>query len=102
MMENVKRFRINKKSLSAFCKKNHIISLALFGSILTSRFQPTSDVDILVKFKKNHIPSLFEFIDMETELSSIFGRKVDLKTPNELSPYFKEEVLSQAKVIYGK
>lgn len=85
----------------AFCKKYHIVCLALFGSILTPRFQPSSDVDILVKFKKKHVPNLFDLVDMESELSSIVGRQVDLKTPNDLSPYFRDEVMMHAKVIYG-
>lgn len=94
-------FPINKKKINAFCKKYHILSLALFGSILTSHFQPSSDVDVLVKFEKKHIPNFFELVDMESELSSIIGRKVDLKTPNDLSPYFRKEVLSKAQIIYG-
>ncbi len=93
---------INKKKITAFCRKYHVVSLALFGSILTSRFRASSDVDILVKFKKNHAPNFFDLVDMESELSSIIGRKVDLKTPNDLSPYFRDEVLTKAKIIYGE
>ena len=85
-------FRLIKKAV--FCEKYHILSLALFGSVLTSRFCNTSDVDILVQFAKRHIPNLFELVDIEEELSVIVGRKVDLRTPNELSPYFRDEVLS--------
>lgn len=85
-----------------FCKKHHIAFLALFGSILTPNFSTASDVDILVRFEKEHIPSLFDLVDMESELTSIIGRRVDLKTPNDLSPYFRDEVLSSAKVIYGQ
>ncbi len=92
---------INKSKIGSFCKKHHIAFLALFGSILTSHFTPTSDVDILVKFEEEHIPSLFDIVDMESELTSIIGRQVDLKTPNDLSPYFRNEVLSTAKVIYS-
>ena|ERR1700733_11149252 len=93
---------INKKKIVDFCKKHHIISLALFGSILTPHFSSKSDVDILVKFEKKHIPSLFDIVDMEEELTSIVGRKVDLKTPEDLSSYFRDEVLAQAKILYGK
>jgi len=92
--------RINKKKISAFCRKNHIVSLALFGSILTSHFRASSDVDILVQFEKNHTPGFFKFIDMESELSTIIGRPVDLKTPKALSRFFRDEVVAQAKVIY--
>ena len=94
--------RINKRKISFFCKKHHVAFLALFGSILTSHFSSSSDVDILVKFERNHIPNLFDLVDMESELSSILGRQVDLKTPNELSPYFREEVISKALTIYDR
>lgn len=90
------------KAIEQFCKKYHISSLALFGSILSSHFQATSDVDFLVQFEKKHIPTIFELVDMESELSCIIGHKVDLKTPKDLSPYFRDEVLTQAKIIYGQ
>lgn len=76
--------------------------MALFGSVLTSNFKKTSDVDILVKFEKKHLPNLFEIVDIEEELSLLIGRSVDLKTPNDLSPYFRDEVIANAKLIYGK
>lgn len=92
---------IDKKDIGKFCKKHHISFLALFGSILTKHFKQTSDIDILVKFEKKYIPHLFQFIDMESELSNLLGRKVDLKTPGDLSPYFRDEVLAQAQQLYG-
>jgi len=93
---------INKKKIDACCKKHHITYLALFGSILTSHFSASSDVDILVKFDKNHTPGLFGFFDIQDELSEILGREVDLKTPNSLSRYFRNTVLSTAQVLHGK
>jgi len=93
--------RLNKRKLEAFCKKYHIDYLALFGSILTSKFSKGSDVDILVKFEKKHIPHLIAFVSIESELSDIIGRTVDLRTPNDLSPHFRDDVLSKAKIIYG-
>ncbi len=95
-------FQKHKKKVVDFCKRHHIISLALFGSVLTSNFKKTSDVDILVKFEKKHLPNLFEIVDIEEELSLLIGRSVDLKTPNDLSPYFRDEVIANAKLIYGK
>jgi predicted nucleotidyltransferase len=83
-----------------FCEKYHINFLALFGSILTPHFSRSSDVDVLVKFEKRHIPSLFSIVDIESELSSIIGRNVDLRTPNDLSPLFRDDVLSKAKILY--
>jgi len=95
-------YPLNKKKISSFCKKHHITFLALFGSILTPQFKPSSDIDILIKFEKKHIPTLFDLVDMETELTSIMGRQVDLKTPNDLSPYFRNDVLAKAEIIYDK
>lgn len=94
--------RLQKEKIDDFCQRHHIVYLALFGSVLTPKFTKESDVDILVRFEKKHIPHLFDIADMESELSNIIKRTVDLKTPNDLSPYFRNEVLVQAKVIYGK
>lgn len=91
---------LDKEKIQAFCKKHHVASLALFGSVLTFNFNNQSDIDFLVKFDREHIPSLFGLVSMEDELSEIVGRKADLKTANELSPYFRDEVLAQAKEIY--
>lgn len=88
------------KEIEQFCKKYHIASLALFGSILTASFNSSSDVDFLVQFQKEYTPTLFDLVDMESELESIIGHKVDLKTPNDLSPYFREKVIAQSKIIY--
>lgn len=78
--------KLKQDKIERFCKKHHIAYLALFGSVLTSSFSDKSDVDILVKFEKEHI--LFGLIGMESELSEFIGYSVDLKTPNDLSRYF--------------
>ncbi len=92
--------QLEKRKITSFCKRYHIVYLALFGSVLTSSFTKKSDVDILVKFEKKHIPGLFGIVRMESELSEIIGRHVDLRTPNELSPYFRDDVLAKAVTIY--
>jgi len=94
--------RLNKQKIDHFCRKYHIVYLALFGSVLSSKFTERSDVDVLVKFEKKHTPSLFSIVSIESELSEIIGRTVDLRTPNDLSRYFRDEVVSKAKVIYGE
>jgi len=93
--------KLSKIKIENFCKRHHIFYIALFGSVLTSNFNSNSDVDFLVQFDKTHTPTLFEIIDMEEELSNLVGRKVDLRTPSELSPYFRDEVLATARIIYG-
>lgn len=85
-----------------FCKENHIEKLALFGSVLTDHFRKKSDVDILVEFDSKHIPGLIGISRLEYELGEIVGRRVDLRTPKDLSPYFRNDVISQAYHLYGK
>jgi hypothetical protein len=83
-----------------FCKKNHIRKLSVFGSAIRRQLKPDSDIDILVEFDQNHIPGLFSIIKMEIELTELLGRKVDLRTPEDLSQYFRDEVVQNAKVQY--
>ncbi|MBN2379567.1 nucleotidyltransferase family protein [candidate division WOR-3 bacterium] len=99
-MNRRSRIPVPEDKIREFCKKHHIRSLALFGSVLRDDFQPTSDIDILVEFVKDHTPGYFRLFRMQEELSSILGRKVDLRTPQELSRYFREEVLAEQEVYY--
>ena len=88
--------------IESFCARNHIRKLSLFGSILTPRFSSESDVDLLVEFEAGESPSYFDLAGMEQELSKQLGRRVDLRTPNELSRYFREQVLATAAVQYER
>jgi uncharacterized protein len=90
------------RKIKEFCQNNHIQALALFGSVLTERFRNTSDVDVLVQFEEQHIPGLIRISELELELSEIFGRHVDLRTPKDLSRYFRNEVITGAYRLYGK
>jgi len=93
---------VPKDGLEFFCRRNRIRKLALFGSVLRPDFGPDSDVDVLVEFETGSRVGFFELYDMEQELSRILGgRKVDLRTPEDLSRYFREEVVAQAQVQYA-
>ena len=97
------RIEVPKEEIAAFCRRNGIRKLALFGSVLRDDFGPDSDVDVLVEFEAGHVPGLFGIARMERELSSIFGgRVVELRTPEDLSRYFRQEVLSKAEEQYAK
>ena len=91
---------IDHERIAAFCRKNHIRRLALFGSVLRDDFRPDSDVDVLVEFEPDATPGLIRLAGMEIELSEILERKVDLRTPAELSRYFRDEVVRLAQVQY--
>ena len=92
---------VHRAELETFCRRNHITKMSLFGSALRDELKPGSDIDILVEFDKDHMPGLFDIAGMEIELSEMFGRKVDLRTPAELSRYFRDEVLKKARVEYA-
>ena len=89
-----------KDTIAEFCKRHHIRKLSLFGSYLHGDFGPDSDIDLLVEFEQEHIPGLITLSGMELELSEIIGRKVDLRTPEDLSRYFRKEVVESAEVQY--
>ena len=93
---------IPREPVAAFCREHGIRWLAVFGSALRDDFRPDSDVDVLVEFDPSRIPTLFDVAGMEMELSEILGgRKVDLRTPEDLSRYFREQVVSEAEVQYA-
>ncbi|MCD4699254.1 MAG: nucleotidyltransferase family protein [Phycisphaerae bacterium] len=88
--------------IAQFCREHHIRRLALFGSVLRDDFSPESDIDVLVDFEKGHVPGLFGLTRLERELSGVFeGRKIDLRTPEDISRYFRENVLAEAEVQYA-
>lgn len=92
--------KLPRSQVAEFCRLNHICKLSLFGSVLGEEFRPDSDVDILVEFEPGETPGLLGMAALELELSELVGRKVDLRTPSELSRYFRESVMEQAEVQY--
>jgi predicted nucleotidyltransferase len=96
-----KSLTINKDEIAEFCRRHHIHRLAVFGSALRDDFGPESDVDVLVDFVPGHIPGFFKLFEVEEELSGLFGgRKVDMRTPEDLSRYFRDKVVAEAQVQY--
>ena len=95
------RANLTKEQIADFCQKNYIKKFAYFGSVLRDDFRSDSDIDVLVEFDHNKHPiGLFEVVRMELELSDIIGRKVDLRTPQDLSRYFRDKVMAEAEVQY--
>jgi len=95
------KIKVPRREITEFCQKNHITRLAFFGSVLHENFRPDSDIDVLVEFEAGHVPGL-AFFSMQEELSIILGRQVDLCTPKFLSPYFREQVIQEARVQYAR
>jgi len=93
---------ISRDALAEFCRRNGIRKLSLFGSVLSGRFSDTSDIDVLVEFEPGLRVGYLRMAAMERGLSALFaGRKVDLRTPSELSRYFRDDVLRTAAVQYA-
>src|SRR5579871_592968 len=93
---------VPSEKIAEFCQQHGIRKLSLFGSVLSERFSESSDVDVLVEFLPDQRVGYLRMAQLERELSSFFGgRKVDLRTPQELSRYFREDVLQTAAVQYA-
>ncbi len=94
---------VSRERIATFCREHGIRRLAIFGSALRDDFRPDSDIDVLVEFEPDHIPGLLGIARLERELSSLFeGRKVDLRTPEDLSRYFHQSVMEEAEVQYAQ
>ena len=94
--------KVPKGRIAEFCRRHHIRKLAFFGSVLRDDFRPDSDLDILVDFESGHTVGLLRMAGLELELSAMLGRKVDLRTPGELSRYFRDEVVRTSEVQYAE
>ncbi|MGF7184254.1 hypothetical protein GGQ84_000337 [Desulfitispora alkaliphila] len=100
-MGDYNKIDISKLDLSAFCRKYNIKKISLYGSALKGKLKENSDIDLLVEFEEGCSPGFFQLSDMEEELSHYFGgRKVDLRTANDLSRYFRNNVIAEAEVLH--
>lgn len=89
-------------ALETFCRHHHIRRLALFGSALRGTDRPDSDVDLLVEFEPGRKPGLLALAGIEVELSVLAsGRRIDLRTAQDLSRFFRDEVIRTAAVQYA-
>jgi predicted nucleotidyltransferase len=96
-------FKVDKDRLSKFCRHHHIARLSFFGSVLHEGFRADSDVDVLVEFEDGHTPGFLRVAQIERELAQLLeNRKVDLRTWQDLSRYFRKEVLATAEVQYAQ
>jgi uncharacterized protein len=95
------RLFADRTALASLCRRRRIRRLSLFGSMLRGDAGPDSDVDLLVEFSPEARPSFLDLAEIEQELSRLLaGRRVDLRTAEDLSRYFRDEVLREAEVQY--
>jgi predicted nucleotidyltransferase len=92
---------VDERQLAAFCSQHGIRRLAAFGSVLGQGFDSESDIDLLVEFEARRLPGLVALAAMELELSELFGgREVELRTYEDLSRHFRDQVRASAKPLY--
>lgn len=92
---------VDEQKLRGFCARHGIRRLAAFGSVLSERFHPGSDIDLLVEFEPGRLPGLVALAAMELELSEFFaGREVELRTYEDLSRFFRDQVRASARPLY--
>ena len=87
--------------LRDLCSEFEVQELALFGSALTDKFAPESDLDLLVEFRPQASVGLFRFLGLQNRLADLFHRKVDLVPKKALKPFLRDTVLKQAQIIYA-
>src|SRR5262245_11155473 len=92
---------IDGDRLAAFCRANGIRRASVFGSASRGQLRLDSDVDVLVEFEPGRVPGLLRLAEMELELTSLVGgREVELRTLEDLSPLFRDEVRATAVPVY--
>ena len=99
----MKLIEMNMDRIIALCRKYKVAKLWVFGSILTPRFNDSSDVDFSVVFHYDEIPDLFiTFFDFIDELRTLLGREIDMVDETAVSnPYFRKELDKTKQLIYG-
>jgi uncharacterized protein len=94
------RLPLDPQILAEVCRRHRIRKLSLFGSMLKGTARTDSDIDLLVEFEPGAKPSLLTMAAIEIELTDLFGQKVDLRTAEDLSRYFRDEVVHEAEPQY--
>ena len=95
------RVKFPMESVAAFCRRNQIRSLSVFGSALRDDFRHDSDIDVLVEFEPDAQVGFMALSRMQRELAELLQRRVDLVPKNGLKPRIRESVLSSAEVVYA-
>ena len=101
-MSEMIQMGIPNDTIREYCKEQPIQRLSVFGSAVRNELMPDSDIDLLVEYLPDAPVGYFTMAQHMMEFSEIFGRRVDLATPNSLSPYIRQEVLDSAELLYAQ
>jgi uncharacterized protein len=89
---------LNSHALIELGRQNDVARLSVFGSFARGEATERSDVDLLVEFNKRN--SLLALIALERKMSAMLGRRVDLLTREAISPYLRESIERDLRVVY--
>jgi len=92
-------FNLNSDKVREICRRNDIIQLCLFGSFAREEESEDRDIDLLVRFSKPK--SLLSVVAIQRQLSETLGRPVDLVTEPAISPYLRERIMNDIRVVYN-
>jgi uncharacterized protein len=96
----MQEFALDTNRLIDVCRNNAVTSVGVFGSMARGEATQQSDVDLLVEYGERK--SLLDVIRLERKLSAALGRRVDLLTKDAISPYLRERILGEVRMIYEK
>lgn len=89
-------------AITRACERYGVQRLRIFGSALTDRFAPDSDIDFLVDFVPGNTNLFHDYFDLKFELERITGRRVDLVDASAVrNPYFRASAFSSAQDLYA-
>lgn len=105
MTNTLTRAELPLEAIAELCRRYDVTELAVFGSYLTDRFGPESDIDFLAVFRDNDVgPWMSKLQDLEEALATLLGRRVDVVTRRGIeksrNPYIRDAILKSAKVVY--
>ena len=97
-MIQVGPIELDESRLAEICRRYGVRELSVFGSAARGEDRPNSDIDLLVEFSKRK--SLLALVALERQLSTTLGKKVDLLTEAAISPYLRDRIKRDSRVIY--
>ena len=93
--------KIDQSKLADLCPRYGVRELLLLGSAARGEMRPDSDIDMLVEFLPEAEIDLVDYAGLMLDLSSLFGRKVDLVSKNGLKLLIRDSVLKEARLLYA-
>jgi len=95
---------LNKSKLTALCETHKVKELYLFGSVLTNKFNDTSDIDMLIQFNQIELLEYFDnYMDLKEKMEQLFHRPVDLVENQAIrNPIFRKVIEREKQLIYER